>query len=559
MPMSGIAALILLASLAQVVEPGSYGPRTYRSPSGEYELLVDPLARRARPLARQLAARAAALRLRKAGAIEWETLHSCRLSEAIVTDRGEVCGYGVGPGSGILGDLLVLVLRPGGEIRAEHTWPRRAAHHRDPEPTAIGLLHEPGSATFAVRVVDERAHDGREAWWRFEIATGQRAGEVVPADGLAADPNVSRKIEDARVLPGTGLVLVHWRRTDVAPLRSSAEFALVDAAGATVALFAAADEGAAPLEVSAGGSFALALPRARERVDARAVADPATPSGWKIEVLRRHPLAPAIEIGGEPAAPPIELALVARVHLDVPHGGLGLGGASRAAFDPLGRALVRDAHSGAVSVFAPDGRWIATVPSDPFAKAWPETEGWLAGTAAGDVLVWSKERGEHVRFDGAGRESGAVPVAAALCPEAAGDRLWSLGPGSGAALRDREGALLRTVERRAAAAAAAPDGTLFLYSHALLACVAAEGARTAEIAVPAISWARPAIAASRDWVVLHGERGPALLFDRRSGALSRWEIPDLGAGATAAIGFAPDGALVVLTLPGLTCARYRLP
>src|SRR5436190_24400555 len=106
-PRRSLAAAVALLALAApaAAQRGDYAldPQTYRSPSGEYELFVDPSQR--------TGAGEASYRFTKKGAELWAGKRAWTLAEADVADDGLVAGYAYASGHrGGNDDALTIVL-----------------------------------------------------------------------------------------------------------------------------------------------------------------------------------------------------------------------------------------------------------------------------------------------------------------------------------------------------------------------------------------------------------------------------------------------------------------
>lgn len=239
-----------------------------------------------------------------------------------------------------------------------------------------------------------------------------------------------------------------------------------------------------------------------------------------------------------------------------------------ATFDGFGRALVRDAESGAVHVFGGDGERQCIVASDLPELPYSSVERRMAGFGDGELLIWSGSRNVYVRCDSVGSELGVLALDAPVVPPRDGAHLWSLGPGQDLELRTREGELVQIVQRRAgggwlevpSAAAAEGAGGLLAYSDGALVSIDASGIAGAEIAVPGDQLTRHGLAASPSFAVLFEGGSDSLLVDRRNGAIHRWRPLDTRTDCEWALDFSPDGReLWVLRWPRLTLERYALP
>lgn len=223
-------ALALLATLAPRQDPPV---DTFSSPSGALTLTVTRKGKKWNGVVE--------LVLVHDGVEAWRVEHELGLREACVGDDGRVAGFGyTGKGhDGYPGsepdypkgeDLRVFVLDAKGALVLDESHRRGAALYpdSDPNPVAAGAFLVPDLRRFVVRVHDEDLNRGAESWWSYDLDSGASLARVRPRIVLGLDEAV-RGLVDARAVPGTPLVLVHWFRSVHEPRALASKFQLVDA------------------------------------------------------------------------------------------------------------------------------------------------------------------------------------------------------------------------------------------------------------------------------------------------------------------------------------------
>jgi sugar lactone lactonase YvrE len=162
--MSFAAAFLLVASIpvpspchASQFAQRSLQPSTHRSPSGTYELFVDP--------ARRGGVGPGRYRLTRAGLPVWEHEHPFTFERALVLEDGTAAGYGY-----LRGKLVLAVLAPDGRVQAREEVDQHASRWVDagtPEPWVQRLCSSeegPGAGRFVVVVVDSQRDQPQMAW-----------------------------------------------------------------------------------------------------------------------------------------------------------------------------------------------------------------------------------------------------------------------------------------------------------------------------------------------------------------------------------------------------------
>ena len=223
------------AAAASEREPPTLDPTTYASPSGEWELHVDPSeAHGAGP---------GDYRLTRGGEEVWAATRPFTFWEAAVTDAGAVVGYGYtsgwrgwfGEGDG---EFVVAAFAPDGSPRLTDRTPRTPSRffHTPPNPLAEGLFVQPERDRFVVRLANPDLNEPGERWLPFRLSDGAKLPEVRPNEWIG-DREGRWSAMRVRPMGGTPLLLVHWyvvAEPHERNLRMGGAFTLTDAAGAVV-------------------------------------------------------------------------------------------------------------------------------------------------------------------------------------------------------------------------------------------------------------------------------------------------------------------------------------
>src|SRR5262245_28191087 len=155
-------ALVSLGPASAQLHDVTLDPRTYASPSGEYELFVDPSQRTGGGEGRY--------RFARNGLVLWTGTRSWTLREAEVTDDGLVAGYAYGAGgrAGEDASLTVVLLESTGAARLEERTMRAgvASCTEIPEPMVNGFFLDTANDRLVVR-----------AWPALSEPDGWKKGE----------------------------------------------------------------------------------------------------------------------------------------------------------------------------------------------------------------------------------------------------------------------------------------------------------------------------------------------------------------------------------------------
>lgn len=137
-----LVALILLAlSASRSTGLGApLQPETYRSPSGEWSLEVDPSSR--------CGAGAGNYLMTRAGEPIWAKRLEFTLRAVRIDEHGYAAGYAYDRGwNGVApnGNFVLAVLSPSGEVLGQHAWPTQVGWgiHSSPEPWVRESILDP--------------------------------------------------------------------------------------------------------------------------------------------------------------------------------------------------------------------------------------------------------------------------------------------------------------------------------------------------------------------------------------------------------------------------------
>jgi len=190
--------LALLAASAAFGQglPDPLDPREVRSASGAAVLFVDP--------SDDDGAGAGLHRLTVGGEVAWERELPYTLFEAAVADDGTVVGASYSQGRQRYGGrFLVTVIDPSGEVLAQHEQEREAViMHAPASPTCRRVLVLEGQVQALVRVIRPAPREADEAWWIYDLSTGERLAAHSPY-ALFGRSRDSRIVRDLATLPGT--------------------------------------------------------------------------------------------------------------------------------------------------------------------------------------------------------------------------------------------------------------------------------------------------------------------------------------------------------------------
>ena len=234
-------ALICMSSVSWASLAGprpSVNPATYSSLSGEFALSVNPT---------DLFGRGPAdYRFTKNGTVVWAKRLPFTLYGAGVTNSGRMIGYAYTHGldgfseagyKAGMGDFIVAIFSPKGEILLKETQPREPGRFEDavPNPVANGVIVDGLGKRAIIRIADPDINRHIEQWRIYEPDSGKLVETVEPESPAGGD-SVHSSILSAKAVPGTPLVLTHWWKVDYSTSQSQcgAVFMLLDPKGKSV-------------------------------------------------------------------------------------------------------------------------------------------------------------------------------------------------------------------------------------------------------------------------------------------------------------------------------------
>jgi hypothetical protein len=329
-------ALTLLTAGAVMVSPGlgpaPLQPATYRSPSGNWSLEVDPTSR--------LGSGPADYRAARGGDPVWSKHLPFTLREACIDDSGHVAGYGYDKGwNGTTpdGNFLIAVLTSSGEIAAHYEWPlgMSRALHGSPLPWVHAVVHDPEAGSVLFRLESEDEGHSFEQWRIVDLASGRWLDDYRPDVRAGFPPERRADVVNMVSVPGTGLYAISWRGSlqpeDLDAKDLSVTIARRD--GATIAnldlpgeldVFSRSNGGDLWRTVRWKGTlmparreatFFLWHPRSAQRVE-YGLKPLSGDEQWLIEELAREPFEPASATTAEdPPNEAIDLPLLDRVEM----------------------------------------------------------------------------------------------------------------------------------------------------------------------------------------------------------------------------------------------------
>lgn len=311
----GIFAFLVFSALgvsgralaARLAEPPLH-PKTYRSPSGEFSMFVNPSDRRGRG--------GAEYRLLKSGNEVWHGERPFTLRDVRVLDDGTAAGYGysLGPeGRGgasqdDFGEFIVAILDPQGKVRLKEAVRRGYGtlvfEDQYPQPEAQDLVVDSENDRLVVLVADADVNRQNTAWQQYRLSTGESLGTIHPKQNMA-DSDQLHWSHKPRPIPGTPLTLVQWYRSEHEPYLRGTHFAVVDTDGRPIwqrtlrddysipgnkkaedRLFEWIRANSAILAVEAGGRFDLFFAKEERRVSFLAQRHDA--DAWKVTEIGRE-------------------------------------------------------------------------------------------------------------------------------------------------------------------------------------------------------------------------------------------------------------------------------
>ena len=328
----------LIACLLSGVAAGSMGelpvlhPETYRSPSGAWELLVDPTHREGSGKGNG--------RMTRKGNPAWQADLPFTLYDAEVTDTGITAGYAyshgmAGFGKGGPGTLNAVILDAKGDILLNDPIARDDPQFPGgmPGPLANGILLHPQEDRFILRL----ASNFQESWRIYQLSTGKKL-DTIELRLASRAPEAARFLLDLRPIAGTPLLMLHWWCYDEEE-KVGALYSIVDLKGQPVWSLHLPDDYTIPrdeaaedrlreeirreggiLDTREAGMVELRLVADGQRVKFKVAREDQPKTGWTVsEVAREKFLAPP-EAQSKPAVDPPPLRLIDSFILQDPPG-----------------------------------------------------------------------------------------------------------------------------------------------------------------------------------------------------------------------------------------------
>lgn len=421
-------------------------PKTYRSPSGAFELFVDP----SEPVGHG----SARYRMTRSGSEVWAKELDCTLLEAAVSDEGVVAGYAYARRSESVADagptdlLCTLIVDPHGALRLNASVKRSGSDylHELPNPLVAGTLFDPDNDRWIVRVNDPDVNEMNEEWWIHELSTGKQVAKIHPKESLP-EREVARWVIEALPVRGTDLVLCQWWRVESFEASGDwivgALFTLIDPSGAVVwkldlprdyeqqdedqedRLRAEIRRTGAILSCDRERTFEVAQVAEAKRVTFTVTRDTQATAGWRVSEVSRSDHAFDLEEKDAPPEPGVAASALALEYLgaiELAGTGTELWKVSSFDIDDQGRIGIVQVNSRQRSRFQwfeSTGRLLAgfdlMVPNRLEETGWMETA-WLGGSR---WLLYRSGYGEAARTEAWWLDlpaGGLEPVSALDCP-----------------------------------------------------------------------------------------------------------------------------------------------
>ena len=288
-------------------------PKTYRSPSGDFSMSVNPRDRQGRG--------GAEYRLLQGSREAWHGERPFTLRDVRVLDDGTAAGYGYtlgpegwgGASRDDRGEFVVAIFDPQGKVRLKEAVKRgygeSVFEDQYPQPEARGLVVDSANDRLIVLVADADINRQNTAWQQYRLSTGKSLGTIRPKQNMADSDRLHWSC-DPRPIPGTPLTLVQWYRSEWEPYLKGTHFAVVDLEGKPVWQRTLRDDYSIPgdekaeerlfkwfrassaiLSVEAGGRFDLYFAKEKQRVSF--VVQRHDAGAWKVtEICRKKCVLP---------------------------------------------------------------------------------------------------------------------------------------------------------------------------------------------------------------------------------------------------------------------------
>ncbi|MGH7131371.1 MAG: hypothetical protein ACREJO_05445 [Phycisphaerales bacterium] len=214
--------------------------KTYKSSDGSWTVIVQPDTPKGDA--------GATYTVTHAKEPAWTKQLPFALWDAVITDGGVIAGYAYENGldgrgfnkpnrNGEQSDLYAVIIDQTGKVRLQDARPRTHPNMLSTpppayEPIAAGVSADSGSDTMVVRI---QANFGENdcAWWRYKLSTGEKLGDITPAQPKQAGQFGFHREITTLPIAGTLLLLIHWYVAGYAENKSTsaARMQLVDLAG----------------------------------------------------------------------------------------------------------------------------------------------------------------------------------------------------------------------------------------------------------------------------------------------------------------------------------------
>jgi hypothetical protein len=210
----GVVAVCGTLPQATAQRMGRYtlNPKNYKSPSGEYELRVDPST--------IFGQGEGSYRMTRNGAEVWAKKLPLTLWDAAVGDDGTAAGYAYSLGMENYaldrdkpeeGKLHLVILDPKGELRKNEVLPRRGTFTctSTVDRNVAGIILDLENDRFIVRAQEGGWSRRGEMWRTYRVSTGKLLDEfkfVHPREG----EHESWSLLATRGVAGTPVILVNW-------------------------------------------------------------------------------------------------------------------------------------------------------------------------------------------------------------------------------------------------------------------------------------------------------------------------------------------------------------
>lgn len=327
----------------------------YKSPSGEFELRVEPSDRRG--------GGSATYELKQRGTLVWSGERTFTLWGAAVTNDGTVGGYAYSNGYEGFGaapdNFIVIIIDPKGNIRLAEKTKRVSSRfpHGSPDPKAQKLIMDPSNDRMIIIISDPDVNTAMASWWNYQLSTGKALNRFTPR-ALMPDHQYTSWAIDARPITGAPLTLVQWWRFESKGPSNNwkygTRFTIIDFEGKPVwslelpqdytiandekandALHDEIGESGAILQCDKSLQFELRHVASAKRVTYQISKDGTAPSGWTVKEIAKKDYNKEIKKGAIESRPSLDdLSSVPEIQLKS-FGAISIKSGSAAATSPI--------------------------------------------------------------------------------------------------------------------------------------------------------------------------------------------------------------------------------